>query len=79
MTKIVKTGTAAAPVYTESPATLTDMFVGGLMAPLNAFNTKNEEFVDIGTAGRQTLIGMGVGFFLGDRFGDSVPLIGQGR
>lgn len=77
--KIIKSGTAAAPVYTESATTLTDALVGGLVAPLKAFDSKNVEFVDVGTAGRQVLVGMGIGFFLGDRFGESVPLIGQGR
>lgn len=72
-TKIVKTGTAEAPVYTESTQTLSDTLIGVLTAPFDAFSAaKSSEFIDKKSAAIQIVGSMAVSAYAGYAWGPKV-------
>lgn len=80
MSKIVKSGTAEAPVYTETATTLTDKVMLGLTAPLALIGDEGKsEFYSKDDIAVASVVDVGVGFVLGDKFGDKVPVLGQRR
>lgn len=61
----------------EETGLMTDI-VDAAMLPLGVFS-QEEKYVSQKVAGAATIGFAAAGFVLGDRFGDKVPLIGQGR
>lgn len=79
MSKIVKSGTADQPVYTESATTLFDAVLTGLMAPFKALSGGDKEFVSVKDVAIGTAAVAAGSIFIGDRFGAKIPVLGGGR
>lgn len=80
MTKITRGGTVEAPTYTVSEVSLTDYITAPLTGFFSALSSEESDiFYDTKTVG---VIGVGMlaaGIFAGDRYGDSIPVLGRGR
>jgi hypothetical protein len=64
---------------TEVATTLTDDFVAAVMAPLKVLESEPTEFYAPRVAG-MAAVGYGIaGIFVGDKWGDSIPLLGGRR
>jgi hypothetical protein len=75
-TKITKASDGA---LAEVTTTLTDDLVAAVMSPLKVLESEPTEFVSPRVAGMAAL-GYGVaGIFVGDKFGDSIPVLGGRR
>jgi len=75
-TKITK---ASDGTLAEVTTTLTDDLVAAVMSPLKVLESEPTEFVSPRVAGMAAL-GYGVaGIFVGDKFGDSIPVLGGRR
>jgi len=78
--KIIKaTDTAGVVTYTEKTTTLVDDIVDGLTAPLSAVSSDDKTFVSMSILGKTAVMHLAAGIFVGDRYGESVPVLGQGR
>jgi hypothetical protein len=75
-TKITK---ASDGTLAEVTTTLIDDLVAAVMSPLKVLESEPTEFVSPHVAGMAAL-GYGVaGIFVGDKFGDSIPVLGGRR
>jgi hypothetical protein len=75
-TKITK---ASDGTLAEVTTTLIDDLVAAVMSPLKVLESEPTEFVSPRVAGMAAL-GYGVaGIFVGDKFGDSIPVLGGRR
>lgn len=79
MSKIVKSGTAQQPVYTESETTLMDSVLSCLMAPFKALSGADKEFISVGDVAVGAAALAAGSIFIGDRFGAKIPVLGGGR
>lgn len=81
MSKIVVSGTTAAPVFTKTDTTITDKLTLAVMAPLGLMGSdadKNEFYSkdDIAIA---SVGGIAAGVFIGDKWGSKIPVLGGRR
>lgn len=80
MAKIIQTGTGAAATFARSEQTILEATIDVALSPLSAFGAKSDsEFIDKKTVGMGMLGAIGVGIFVGDKYGASIPLIGGRR
>lgn len=77
--KIVISGTDASPVFTRTATTLVDKALLAISAPLATFSGDDKEFFSKDDIGVATLIHLGLGVAMGDKFGASIPLLGGRR
>jgi len=77
--KITKTTVDGVVVYTEATTTLLDDLITGATGAFGIFSPDETIFHSASVVAKTSLVNMAAGFFVGDRFGDSVPFLGQGR
>jgi len=76
MSKITK---AADGTLTEVATTLVDDVIAAAVSPLKAFESEPTEFVAPRVAGIAALGFAAAGVFVGDKHGESIPLLGGRR
>lgn len=79
MAKITVGGTTAAPTYTKTETSFTDKVILGVTAPLAIMSSDETEFYSKDDVAVASVVGVAAGVFLGDKFGDSIPVLGQRR
>lgn len=78
--KITRTQVGTDPAtYVETNMTLVDQVTGVVSSVFKVFSDDDAVFYPERTVGLGFLGGMAAGVFVGDRFGESIPVLGQRR
>lgn len=79
MSKVVIGGTSANPTVTRTETTIADRLTKAVTAPLGILSDDETTFYGEVDMAYASLTAVAAGVFIGDRWGDKIPVLGQRR